>query len=544
MKKVLSVIKQQRDRIEDHALHHWLVADDDGIPPETKLWFSLYFMNFIMYFRELNLYHVGYRGDSGKDLRRAALTAHADEDMTHSRLFMRDFRTLGWDELLTWQPSEVFHWLFNSEVNEQLRRRTVTIAKLYIEAQDPVVRYAVIEAIEACGNALFRHTAMVAERFRARGGNELIYWGDFHLNRETGHAVEDHEESLFASLELSAEQSDEAIRRALRAFELIDEQNTHMMELAQQTIAHGGFAHRKQPLPRVDVLPEASRTESTDGWPESYGFHFWPLRPHHTQRSLVETLLHCASSVRNDDVLRFLDVNDLDLDEAVARLRLMLLWFATDCAGTPTFYKYMVPCPDLTRPEARAINRIARQFGSRSNLLYVDWQSLELDQALAWPVSRTLEFIYLDAATESHRDMRATITHHIDVTIDPFQRYWAVVALKVMSGVYAEPYAALAKRVERELGIELPYLTLRRVALPPLDPDPEAEAVQFETFALTDEAVRRARVAIERIGAVARVRSERMLDSVSRGHYPELRGRSLRVSTAQKVCDGLESTGT
>jgi hypothetical protein len=188
--QVMKVVDEWRDRIEDHPLHHWLVADD-GVQPERKLWFSLYFANFIMYFRELNLYHISYRDDRSLDAHRESLSAHADEDMTHSKLFMRDFKTLGWDDLLGWRPSEVLHWLFSSEVNAHLRRRTTAITKLVIEAQDPMVRYAVVESIEACGNALFRHTERVAERYAARTGRELVYWGAFHLARETGHAVDD-----------------------------------------------------------------------------------------------------------------------------------------------------------------------------------------------------------------------------------------------------------------------------------------------------------------------------------------------------------------
>lgn len=530
MKEVLKTIEAWRARIEHHPLHGWLVAEDDGVVPERKLWFSLYFTNFIMYFRELNLYHVGYRGAVRQDPRRAALTSHAQEDMTHSRLFMRDFKTLGWDTLLDWRPSEVFHWLFSSAVNEQLRRRTVTIAKLYIEAQDPVVRYAVVEAIEACGNALFRHTAQLALQYRQRTGQELVYWGAFHLNRETGHAVEQNEESLFAGLELTPQQRAEATWRASRAFELIDEQNSHMLQLAQETIAQGGFAHRREAAAPVDVVAEERSDAATGFWPERYDFPFWPLNPHATQRPLVETLQRCAAAVRTPDMVDFFAVDDVD--EALARLRLMLLYFATDSTGTPTFYRYMVPYLQPVTVQERAINWIAQHFGSRSQLVYVDWRSLGLDDKLAWSVSRTLEFIYLDSASETHRDLRAIITHHIDVTTDPVQRYWTVVALKLMTGVYADACASLARMVEQKLGVALPYLTLKQIRRPRCTPDAAVAALQFETLALDRACVEQARVAIERIAEGARIRNEHMLASVRRGDYPEI-GRMRLARAAQ-----------
>ncbi|HMI94701.1 MAG TPA: hypothetical protein VK509_25175, partial [Polyangiales bacterium] len=242
MKQVLPVIDYWRDRIEDHPLHTWLATPGEHARPEQRLWFALYFTNFIMYFRELNVYHISYGEDRKLDQQREAISAHADEDMTHSRMFMRDLRTLGWDELLGWRPSELYYWLFLSEVNESLRRRVTQITKLVIEAEDPVVRFAVVESIETCGNALFRHTDKLASEYTAATGKELIYWGAFHLARETGHAVDD---DAFEDVELTEEQREAAKRRAIRIFELIDEQNSDMLRLAQETISQGGFEYRR-----------------------------------------------------------------------------------------------------------------------------------------------------------------------------------------------------------------------------------------------------------------------------------------------------------
>ncbi len=523
MQAVLRVIADLRAEIEEHPLHRWLIAQDDGIAAENKLWFSLYFANFIMYFRELNLYHVGYAEENvTNEPRKLALTAHGMEDATHSRLFMRDFKTLEWDKLLPWKPSEVFYWLFSSEVNRQLRRRTVTLAKLYIEAEDPAVRYAVVEAVEACGNALFRHTNVLAERYKRGKNKDLVYWGAHHLARETGHAVAHNEEHLFSTLELTPAQRAEAISKARRAFALIDEQNSHMLELAQDTISHGGFHHHRLSPERTLVLPAASPAH----WrgfrvsPDAYGVRFWPQNPHKTQRPLVERIVRFAGELRTHEMLAFL--RPTDLKTAIARLRKLLLFYATDAAGTPTFYRHMVAFAHPKSAEERALNRIACSFGTRSELLYQDWRALQLDECLAWPTSRTLEFIYLDPATETHRDLRAIITHHIDVTQDPFLRYWTVVALKAMSGAYSEECARLACFVEDKLGIKLPYLSQRQVPRVGLPNDAEADAVHFEERELSSETVNAAQSAIERIARGARVRSQCLLTSAQNREYPEL----------------------
>lgn len=514
MQQVLRVVDEWRERIEDHPLHRWLIAENDGVRPEDKLWFSLYFTNFIMYFRELNLYHISYGERRDDDAQRAALSAHADEDMTHSRLFMRDFKTLGWDDLLGWRPSEVFHWLFSSVVNEPLRRRTTAITKLYIEAADPAVRYAVVEAVEACGNALFRHTKQVADRYTARTGRELIYWGEYHLGRETGHAVEDDADGDFEHLELTPAQRTAAIRRVVRAFELIDEQNSDMLRLAQETISQGSFTGRRHRFaaPPVEVA-------AVEG-PETFDYHFWPTAPHPTQQPIAATLKRCVQQVHDSGALSFFDADEVgDTDEALARLRLALLFIATDTTGTPTVYRYMVPYPFPTTPGERAINRLAQRFGQRASMLYVDWASLGLDDRLQWPVSRTLEFIYLDRATESHRDLRAVITHHIDATTDPVLRYWTIVALKALTATYAEAIGGLATRVEKEIGRPLPYLSLKlNPQRPDLEPDPQADAVQFEAIEVDDDTARRAVALIEEIHQAVQLRLDGMIESGRRDY--------------------------
>lgn len=517
MEHVMKAIDEWRERIEEHPLHTWLIAQDDGIAPEQKLWFSLYFTNFIMYFRELNLYHISYGEDRRLDRQRESISVHADEDMTHARLFLRDFKLLGWDRRVGFRPSEVFHWLFSSEVNEDLRRRTTAIAKLVISAEAPVVRYAVVEAIEACGNALFRHTADVASRYEARTGKELIYWGAFHLARETGHAVDD---DAFEGVVLTDAQRKAAIRSAVRVFELIDEQNSDMLRLAQETISQGGFASQRErhaaPPTKVDFI---------DG-PNTLDDSLAPSDLHPSQRPIQDALDRCTDTLRSSGLVEHFASDDLD--EGLARLRMALLFLATDTLGSVTLYCHMVSYPFPKNPSERKINRMARQFGGRAetgpgrrSLFYVDWSSLGLDEVLAWPASRTLEFIYLDQATDAWRRLRAVATHHIDVTEDPLRRYWTIRTLKSLNGVQASAMERLARSVERRIEKPLPYLTLKLSAQRPnLEPDPEATAVRFETFALSPSAAEQVVLLVEEIGRAFQARSAAMIEAVRRGAYP------------------------
>jgi hypothetical protein len=156
-------------------------------------------------------------------------------------------------------------------------------------------------------------------------------------------------------------------------------------------------------------------------------------------------------------------------------------------------------------------------------MLYVDWASLGLDERLDWPVSRTLEFIYLDRPTESHRDLRAVITHHIDATTDPVLRYWTIVALKALTATYADAIGRLAAGAEQRLGRPLPYLSLKlNPNRPDLEPDPEADAVRFESLAVPAETADRAVALIEEIHAAVQKRLDGMVSSATRAEYAAL----------------------
>lgn len=516
MKEVLPIIEYWRDRIEEHPLHTWLVTPERDVRPEQKLWFALYFANFIMYFRELNLYHISYGKDRKLDRQREAISAHADEDMTHSRMFMRDLKTLGWDEELGWRPSELYYWLFLSEVNESLRRRVTQITKLVIEAEDPCVRFAVVESIEACGNALFRHTDRLASEYSAATGKELIYWGAFHLARETGHVVEEDEYEAFETAELTEAQREAARRRAIRIFELIDEQNSDMLRLAQETISQGGFEYRR------GIHAAAPRWLPTIPGPEVFDFNFWPdTDAHPTQRGIQETWRRCRAALRNSEHMKFFAADTLE--EAKAKLRFAVLYSATDTCGTPTVYKYMLPYPIPVGARQRAINRLSRRFGRRAAMLFVDWQSLCLDECLEWPISRTLEFIYLDRATDSHRDTRGIITHHIDVTLDPVLRYWTIATLKGLTETYATATGRLADWVAAEAGVDLPYMTLRlRPDQVELERDPEADDIQFWRLEVGDETARQGIALVTGIYEQILARLDAMVESWGRRDYPEV----------------------
>lgn len=97
-----------------------------------------------------------------------------------------------------------------------------------------MVKLAAIEAIEATGNILFSHTTKVAQELEAITGREYIYFGQFHLNVETGHAVEDENtEAELAAIVLSAEMEMQALQVVGHVFEIFTNWLDEMLTYAQ-----------------------------------------------------------------------------------------------------------------------------------------------------------------------------------------------------------------------------------------------------------------------------------------------------------------------
>jgi hypothetical protein len=156
-------------------------------------------------------------------------------------------------------------------------------------------------------------------------------------------------------------------------------------------------------------------------------------------------------------------------------------------------------------------------------MLFVDWQSLDLDAYLGWSVSRTLDFIYLDKATESHRDTRAIITHQIDVTLEPVLRYWTIVTLKGLTETYAAATGRLADWVAEETGLDLPYMTLRLRPDPPaLEEDPEAEDIEFWRLPVSEQTAQQGVVLVTGIYEQILARLDAMVASWEKKAYPEV----------------------
>lgn len=186
---------------------------DDSLPAVERLGFFPCMASFILSFGDLNK-HV-LRVEPTSDPYQAMINAHSYEDDHHWPWYLEDYVKLGHD-MVRQTPSETMRELWSDEA-QQNRLLSHRLAHL-IWGAEPVVRLAIVEAIEETGNVLFALTTALAEAVKRDSGTDLRYCGEFHFQLESGHAMNnDHRE--LAAIALSVEQHADALRRVDQVFE-------------------------------------------------------------------------------------------------------------------------------------------------------------------------------------------------------------------------------------------------------------------------------------------------------------------------------------
>jgi hypothetical protein len=174
-----------------------------------------------------------------------------------------------------------------------------------------------------------------------------------------------------------------------------------------------------------------------------------------------------------------------DITPAHLRLqRLLPLWIPA-VMGYRDLNRHSLRYRSPVDPRERAINRWVAELESHQSLFLRDWRHLDMDRALGWSASDTLNFCSVSPATELQRWNMASFVKLAAAATDPVLRYWLMTALEASGDAFFRSTRGLALRAECELDRRLDYLADRHaVAHPELPPDAEADAVAFEREAL------------------------------------------------------------
>lgn len=219
MQGIFEIIEQRRRRYESHPFIQFL--RDDRIPAAQRLSYAPYASHFVLTFADMNRYYL--RQEEGSDRSQPMVNRHADEDSTHFAWFLHDLGVLGFDTQCRFSDALRFLWSEEGRAMRDLGYFVVSAAR----DATPTMRLVVIEAVEAMGNVWLEAT-LVAARAHLRH-DELVYFGQHHLDRETGHAIGSAVDDLRA-LELPAESRDGAVQVVHGLFDRMEAFNTELLD--------------------------------------------------------------------------------------------------------------------------------------------------------------------------------------------------------------------------------------------------------------------------------------------------------------------------
>ncbi len=160
-----------------HPFLAWLAAPAPDPVARLRAYVPLWIPD-IMGYADLMTYALAY--PRPRTVAERALNRHAARLACHHRLFLADAAALDLDGALGWSAGETLHFLGRSGATELQRRSVAAFVDLAFRHPSPVVRYWLMEALQASGEAFFQHGSALARAAERRLGRPLDYLADRH----------------------------------------------------------------------------------------------------------------------------------------------------------------------------------------------------------------------------------------------------------------------------------------------------------------------------------------------------------------------------
>jgi hypothetical protein len=175
LEKLLADRKRAAER---HPFYTWLRANPELTAADKLRRFIPLWVMDIMGYRDLNHYVFYY--DDPQDPLARRINAWVTDLETHSMLFLADWAALGMDERLGWSARETLEFCFLDPSMDVHRKNIFAFMKLGLRNPEPVLRFWLMHALEASGEAFFATTRELARAAEAEGIGPLDYLGDRH----------------------------------------------------------------------------------------------------------------------------------------------------------------------------------------------------------------------------------------------------------------------------------------------------------------------------------------------------------------------------
>lgn len=175
--RIAWTLNDRRARAAAHPFYRWLQASDMSPRDRLCAFVPLWTMDILGY-RDLARYALSYADPQSEA--EYAINRWAAELSSHSSLFLGDWAGLALDERLGFTASGTLEYLFLDPDLDVHRQHLMEFAQLAMRHKDPALRWWLMTALEATGEAFFAHTRPLAEAVEREFGVRLDYLAERH----------------------------------------------------------------------------------------------------------------------------------------------------------------------------------------------------------------------------------------------------------------------------------------------------------------------------------------------------------------------------
>lgn len=240
-RSIVARLHERATHLRAHRLLGWLRTADASPRSKLQSFVAVWGIDTVGY-KDFNELVLGYRLPQSTNER--ALNRWTDILASHAALYVRDWRTLGMDDLLRWDAGQTIAFYFLSEQTEVHRRNMAAIKKLAFRNRPPILRWWLLRAIESAGETLFERTAELAAAVEQEFGVALDYWGYRHDTASDAQVAIDLG-ARFLQEKMTPEECDVAHRMIDLVFDNMQEQFSLSYTMATEQL----FLVRQEALP-------------------------------------------------------------------------------------------------------------------------------------------------------------------------------------------------------------------------------------------------------------------------------------------------------
>ncbi|CNC70559.1 hypothetical protein [Yersinia similis] len=439
MKTFYQFRDEQKKKLEEHVFYD--LISTDKIEFNNKLMFMPAMVHFIMNFRDMNKWVI--RFETPDTSFKSVINGGTIEDETHSRLFLEDWRKLHIDDKLKWNSSDIIYWLFISSEMECFRKYGIDFMRLCIDDEsDPILRYAHSESGETCGNVFFSRISPIADRIAVNLNISLRYFGTFHLNLENGHVWES--EGVFENIVLEQDANEKVRSLSQRMFDIF-----HGIHNAFYNYTSNYILTQSYPK-----FPEMLTIIGNNEYPQ-YPDLFLITGNNHSN-DIIQHINNYLEQISKHPFYEWLKSTSIN---PLIKLKSFIPLWTVDIMGYRDINRYVFPYERIESDSERLITEYALLLSEHSYLFYNDWKSLQLDEMLRWTASDTLDFIFLNADMDTHRENLVKFSLCGLKNSEPLIRFWFMMILELSGKSFFSYVGNVAKLAEKEYNISLPYLS-------------------------------------------------------------------------------------